>query len=206
MLSHKCVGPGLLASCCQKNGIQLVTFSSDLVFDGLKAAPYTEEDFVSPLNVYGRSKADGERMVLDKFKSALIIRTSAFFGPWDSYNFAYYVLDCLENNKQLNVVDDIFISPTYVPDLVQATLDLLIDEESGIWHLANNGIVSWAEFAKTIANIAGIVTNKIEAKTSRDMNWIAPRPLYSALDSKKGDLMPCLDNALERFFCEKNFK
>ncbi|HVG19301.1 MAG TPA: family 1 glycosylhydrolase, partial [Blastocatellia bacterium] len=80
-------GPATLASACARRGAALLTFSSDLVFDGSKKEPYVEGDLASPLNVYGKSKAAAERGVLDVLPSALVIRTSAFFGPWDEYNF-----------------------------------------------------------------------------------------------------------------------
>ncbi|MGN6532134.1 MAG: family 1 glycosylhydrolase, partial [Ginsengibacter sp.] len=123
--------PGNLASICNSHGIQLMTFSSDLVFDGEKQSPYFEIDSVKPLNIYGKSKADGERLVLERYSSALIIRTSAFFGPWDKYNFAFYILNSLKENQPCAAVKDVIISPTYVPDLVNKSLDLLIDEEQG---------------------------------------------------------------------------
>src|SRR5205823_1854885 len=85
-------GPAVLAAACASRGVQLLTFSSDLVFDGSKGAPYVESDPVSPLNVYGRSKADAEVRVLRELPAALVVRTSAFFGPWDEYNFVTMAL------------------------------------------------------------------------------------------------------------------
>ena len=76
-----------------------MTFSSDLVFDGSKKTPYHELDKVNPLNVYGASKAEGEELVTKANASALIIRTSAFFGPWDKYNFVYSVLQSIKMGR-----------------------------------------------------------------------------------------------------------
>src|SRR5690606_24324547 len=150
--SEKCfrentLGPEKLAIACKDHNIKLITFSSDLVFDGLKSTPYTESDKVNPLNKYGESKAKAEAAVLAVNPESLVIRTSAFFGPWDNYNFAHAVINTLSKDMDFYSTDDI-ISPTYVPHLVNATLDLLIDDESGIWHLSNNDAVSWYEFAK----------------------------------------------------------
>ena len=133
------LAPFLLASACKKQGIQFMTFSSDLVFDGTKQSAYLESDTTNPLNVYGRSKAEAEESVLKINPNAIIIRTSSFFGPWDEYNFISNVLNTLSLNNNFVAVSDIFISPTYVPDLVNASLDILIDNENGIWHLTNNG-------------------------------------------------------------------
>src|SRR5262249_23296421 len=148
-------GPGVLAGLCAERNTALVTFSSDLVFDGRKGAPYVEHDGIHPLNVYGTSKAEGEKQVLRRFPAALVVRTSAFFGPWDAYNFLTGLLRSLAANQPFAAADDVVISPTYVPDLVQATLDLLIDAERGIWHLANGGAMSWAALAQHVAELAG---------------------------------------------------
>ena len=194
------IAPGILANVCNIRGIHFMTFSSDLIFDGNKRTPYYESDAAKPLNIYGISKANGEQVVQKVNSKSLIIRTSAFFGPWDRFNFAYYVLESLRNGRQFEVVKDVIVSPTYVPDLANAALDLFIDEESGIWHLSNEGMVSWADFAIAIADKAGIKKNNLIFKNLDEMSWKAQRPLYSALKSDKGITLPVLDNALERFF------
>lgn len=194
--------PALLAQVCKEAGIQFLTFSSDLVFNGKKDSAYNEDDNVYPLNVYGRSKVEGERKIFHGSSDALIIRTSAFFGPWDKHNFVYHTLNSLKRNEPLTVAGDIQISPTYTPDLVNASLDLLIDQESGIWHLSNQGTVSWAGFAEEIAAMGGFSEKLLVTKKSFDMEWVAERPLNSVLNSKKGGVLPSLTNALERYFRE----
>jgi dTDP-4-dehydrorhamnose reductase len=196
-------GPANLASVCREKGIRFMTFSSDLVFGGEKCSPYFESDTVKPLNVYGKSKAQGENLVSRNDPTALIIRTSSFFGPWDRYNFAYQVLQSLNMRTSFTAVDDVIISPTYVPDLVHHTLDLLIDEESGIWHVTNDGVASWADFAKEVASRGGYAQQKIKPSKSSQMFWKATRPPYSVLQSSRGLKLPTLDHALERFFREK---
>ncbi|HYH14090.1 MAG TPA: family 1 glycosylhydrolase [Flavisolibacter sp.] len=197
------IGPLQLAKVCQEMGIKLITYSSDLVFDGLKNTPYIESDVVNPLNVYGKSKALSENRVLSANADALIIRTSAFFGPWDQYNFNHWVETQVSNFQTVTVANDIHISPTYVPDLVHATLDLLIDGESGIWHLANKGVITWAELAFEVAERCQLDTNYINAVPSNDIAYPAPRPKYSVLGTVKGQLLPSLENALDRYFTEK---
>src|SRR5919202_1239038 len=125
-------GAEMLASACADRGLPLVTFSSDLVFDGRRSTPYTEEDAPRPLNVYGRSKAEAERLVLAAHPGALVVRTSAFFGPWDDHNFVTLALRELAEGRRVEAPHDQVVSPTYVPHLVDATLDLLIDGEHGI--------------------------------------------------------------------------
>ena len=192
-------GPENLADACYKNGIKFVTFSSDLVFDGTQNLPYTEKDAPKPLNVYGRSKALAEEYVTSKNPDALIVRTSAFFGPWDKYNFAFYVYKNLSECNTISVANDIYISPTYVPDLVNAVLDITIDGEKGIWHLANKGCLSWAEFATAIAQQFGMDKKYLHQVSAEDIGFKAPRPAYTALDSNRGNLLPSFYDALARY-------
>jgi dTDP-4-dehydrorhamnose reductase len=195
-------GPKILAEACAPAGVKLVAFSSDLVFDGHSSSPYVESSGIAPLNVYGRSKAEMEREVLGALPSALVIRTSAFFGPWDEYNFVTIALRALSSGQRFHAADDALVSPTYVPDLVHAALDLLIDSEEGIWHLANEGAVTWADFARGAARMAGLNPGLIEACSTRSLSFAALRPSYSVLRSERGNLLPTLDNALARYVQE----
>jgi dTDP-4-dehydrorhamnose reductase len=196
-------GPANLATITRKHSIQLMTFSSDLVFDGDKQSPYIEQDTVKPLNIYGKSKADAEFLIKKNNPSTLIIRTSAFFGPWDQYNFVFYILNSLKEKQNCRVVNDVVVSPTYIPDLVNKALDLLIDEETGLWHLTNEGKVSWLDFASQVACRAGYKMSHISSCAQEEMSWKAKRPAYSALESDKGIKLPLLEHAIERFFEEK---
>jgi dTDP-4-dehydrorhamnose reductase len=198
------LGPALLASFCTKKKIALVTFSSDLVFDGTQSAPYVETDRTAPLNIYGVSKAEAEKRVLDSFPGALVIRTSAFFGPWDEYNFITVALRALRGGRTFLAPNDLTISPTYVPDLVNTSLDLMIDGESGIWHLSNDGAVTWASLLWRAAELARVDPRPVQACPSEQLHFIARRPAYSALRSGRSSLMPSLDDALSRYFrqCE----
>jgi dTDP-4-dehydrorhamnose reductase len=195
-------GPAVLAIECAARGLPLLTFSSDLVFDGRKPAPYVESDSVCPINVYGRSKADAEARVLEAHPSALVVRTSAFFGPWDEYNFVTVALRELAAGHAFTAADDATVSPTYVPDLVNACLDLLIDGERGIWHLATPGAVTWAELARRAAALAGVDAGRLECRPTREMGLVAPRPLYNVLGSERGWPLPPLDDALGRYVRE----
>ena len=196
-------GPAVLAAACARRGIGLVTYSSDLVFDGSKGSPYVESDTVAPLNVYGRTKAEAETRVLAELPSALVIRASAFFGPWDQYNFVTIALRELSAGRSFVAADDAVISPTYVPDLVNASLDLLIDGASGIWHLANAGAVTWADLARRAAELAGVDVGQLGTRPTREFGHPAPRPLYSALGSERGGLLQPLDAALACYLRER---
>lgn len=196
-------GAAVLAKACLHHEIALVTFSSDLVFNGNHNTPYLESSPVSPLNVYGHSKASSEELVLSVHPYSLVIRTSAFFGPWDKYNFLTIALLTLAAGETFGAAEDAIVSPTYVPDLVNTTLDLLIDGECGIWHLANRGATSWAELARFTAKQAGLNVKRIEARSSESLGWTAPRPAYSVLGSERATLLHTLDHAIHRYLHEK---
>ena len=188
-----------LAAACRRRGLPLVTFSSDLVFDGQAGRPYLEDDLPNPLNVYGASKAEAERRVLDVTDDALVIRTSAFFGPWDEYNFLACLFRTLDTGESFRAAADTTVSPTYVPDLVHAALDLLLDGARGIWHLANAGAVTWFDFACEAAAASGRPADRIERACTADVWQPALRPAYSALASARGSLMPPLSAAIAAF-------
>jgi dTDP-4-dehydrorhamnose reductase len=195
-------GPAVLAAACRERGVRLATFSSDLVFDGEADRPYVESDPVAPLNVYGASKAEAEREVLARDPSALVIRTSAFFGPWDSANFVTAVLGALRRGERFRAAGDAFVSPTYVPDLVNATLDLLVDGERGLWHLANDGAVSWADLARIAAAQGGLDPGLVDGVPLRELSLEAARPRWSVLGSERSRLLPPLADGIARFFRE----
>jgi dTDP-4-dehydrorhamnose reductase len=153
--------------------------------------------------VYGRSKAEAERRVLDSDPQALVIRTSAFFGPWDEHNFVGQALDAIGNGRPFAASADQVVSPTYVPDLVNVALDLLIDKECGVWHLTNGEAMSWAELARRTCAAAGIEPATLEEAGGEALGQRAPRPLRSALGSERGMLLPSFEDALGRYLRER---
>ncbi len=189
-----------LAKACRDHGLGYLTFSSDLVFNGQKGSPYLESDPVNPVNVYGASKAMAEKDVLALLPSALVIRTSAFFGPWDEYNFATIALRKLAAGEPFEAAAHVRVSPTYVVDLVNACLDLLLDGAEGIWHSANPGNVSWAEFARLVALKAGLPETQVEGWYKGQMKNQARLPVRNTvLASEKAWLLPPLEHAIERY-------
>jgi dTDP-4-dehydrorhamnose reductase len=195
-------GALVLAEVCRERGVRLLTFSSDFVFDGAQDTPYVESDRVSPLSVYGASKAAAERGVLATLDSALVVRTSAFFGPWDERSFLARALRSMLDGQRVRAAADAMLSPTYLPDLVHTALDLLIDGERGVWHLANRGAVSWADLVRLGADVAGVHHHLLDACATAALGFAAPRPPYSVLGSERGALLPSLEEALQRFASE----
>ncbi|WP_309660984.1 family 1 glycosylhydrolase [Sphingomonas sp.] len=185
-------GPELLARACALHGMPLVTFSSDLVFDGQLGRSYIEPDLTGPANAYGRSKVEAEARLLGIDSDALIIRTSAFFGPWDRSNFLFDTIERLKRGEDVVASDQTVVTPTYVPDLVHATLDLLLDDEKGIWHLTNQGAVSWHDLAREIAGMADVSPDRVRVADNAS-------PSDTSLTSNRGLLLRPLGQALGDF-------
>ena len=193
------LGPAVLAALCADRGLALATVSSDLVFDGRKGAPYVEGDAATPINAYGESKAEGERLVLERHPAPLVARAGAFFGPWEELSFVTATLRDLAAGLPVPAADDAVISPSYLPDFVDALLDLLIDGAHGVWHLANAGALSWAELARLAARTARLDDSLVEGRATGDFAFLAARPLHTALASERAWLMPAVENAICRY-------
>ncbi len=187
-------GPGHLADACRAMGLPLVTFSSDLVFDGSLGRAYVEPDPAAPASAYGESKAEGDKRVLNTHDDALVIRTSTFFGPWDRYNFLYESLRRIAHGEEVEASATRIVSPTYVPELVQAALDLLLDEASGLWHVTNAGAASWYDLVCEAAGRAGLDSSRIRATNGASAD--------TSLTSQRGLLLQPLDRALATFVDE----
>jgi len=196
-------GPRLLADACAAHDVQLLTFSSDLVFRGSRATPYQESDLPQPLNTYGRSKLRAEQEVLAQMPAALVVRTSAFFSAWDEHNFVHHALTAARQGELFMAADDLFVSPTYVPDLVNTSLDLLLDGARGLWHLANEGTYSWAELARLALRLADLDQTLVVPRPAASFGWAARRPRYSALASQHGLLLPSVESGLHRHLTDE---
>lgn len=197
------LGPRRLAEACAAHGAQLLTFSCDLVFDGQQAHPYREHDAARPLSVYGHSKLLAEEAVLAHLPSALVVRSSAFFSAWDESNFVSQVLAAGRQGNVFAAANDLTISPTYLPDLLNTALDLLLDGAHGRWHLTNQGTCTWAELARQALRLAGLDEAGVQARPAATFGWPARRPAYSALASAHGALLPSLESGLRRHLLDE---
>jgi dTDP-4-dehydrorhamnose reductase len=156
----------------------VVYYSTDYVFDGSKREPYVESDEPRPLSVYGRTKLEGEREVLEGW----IVRSSWLFG-WTGTNFVRTMLRLGEERDEVSVVADQTGSPTYVGHLAEATREL-IELPQGVWHVAAEGECTWAEFARAIFEEAGLDC-RVHEITTEELGRPAPRPAYSVLRSER---------------------
>ena len=189
-------GVSVLAAACARHNAALLTFSSDQVFDGAQSGPYHEGHDTAPLNAYGRSHARSEAEAQRLLPSVLVVRSGPLFGPWDANNFLTSALREIAALRTVRVPHDQTVSPTYIPDLVHACLDLLIDGESGVWHLANAGVTTWKAFVQQAADRAGLEPRAAQGVPLRKMPFAAPRPHFSAITSRRGVLLPSLETAL----------
>ena len=171
-------GPGNLADAAAEAGIKLVHISSDYVFDGRKGSPYTEEDEPNPLNMYGRSKREGELRVLNSKASACVLRTAWLYGI-NGKNFVKAILNAAKRGEPLKVVADQVGSPTSSRDLAHAISSLIRTSARGLFHVVNSGACSRFEFAKAI--VRGSV--RVDPITTAEDGRRAHRPLSTALAS-----------------------
>ena len=173
---------------------QLVSFSTDYVFDGRKGAPYVEHDEPAPLNAYGRTKLAQERETL-AWVHGTVIRTAWLFSA-TSRNFVTTILAAARERvaaaspEPLRVVDDQVGSPTYAGHLAAAVVEALERGLGpGIFHMAGGGACSWCELAREIVALAGL-TVEVEPITTAEAGRLAPRPAFSALASERAVPQP----------------
>jgi dTDP-4-dehydrorhamnose reductase len=147
-------GPANVARACARAGARLVHFSTNFVFDGTLDRPYVESDQPAPLSVYGASKLEGERRVIDHLPGALVIRTSALFGDTGSAikggSFPDRILARAMSGEPLRVVADQRVNPTYTGDLAPAAIRLAESGLEGVVHLVAEGCAGWDEFARAV--------------------------------------------------------
>jgi dTDP-4-dehydrorhamnose reductase len=183
-------GPAALAGLCQQIGARLVHVSTDYVFDGCGARPYTESDPTGPRSVYGRTKLEGERRVLAAQPEAIVVRTAWVFGP--GRNFVRTILEAAARTKRgeapaLRVVDDQRGSPTYAGDLADGLIGLVDADASGVVHLTNGGVATWWDLARAAVDIWGHPELPIEKVRTVDVPRPAPRPAWSVLDTSRAE-------------------
>ena len=176
---------GALAEATARHGVGFVTFSTDYVFDGEKPTGYVESDPPNPLNVYGKTKLEGEQLAMADHPNALVIRTSWLLSA-THHNFLTNMLELLAKGS-VEVVDDQRGRPTFVDDLVRGTFAVI--GASGILHLTNQGETTWYGLAREIAKVAGHSPDLVRPISSSDLDRPARRPANSVLDSERLQLM-----------------
>jgi dTDP-4-dehydrorhamnose reductase len=175
----------ILASCCKTFDIKFIHISTDYVFDGLATIPYKETDQTNPVNFYGFSKLEGEKRAISINPKTVVVRTSWVYAPVGK-NFVKTMLKLMQERSELNVVGDQWGSPTYAPDLANALISIAVADQliPGIYHFSNDGIITWYDFAKAIAEIS-VASCNVHNITTAQYPTPAKRPFYSGLDKSK---------------------
>lgn len=181
-------GVANIAKVARERGIKLIHISTDFVFggDNERTTPYSEQEAPSPINVYGKTKAEGEAEALTA-PGAIVLRTSWLYAPW-GHNFVNTIIGRARQGAELRVVDDQRGTPTSAISLAQAIIEII---ESGAWqtmegiyHYSDLGESSWYDFAKEILRIAEVETRITPCKSS-EWQSKAKRPHYSVLDKSR---------------------
>lgn len=173
-----------------KDKAKIVHISTDYVFDGKGNTPLKESDKTNPQSVYGKSKLEGEKVLIENSPESIIIRTAWLYSSYGN-NFVKTMLRLGKEREELNVVADQVGTPTYAGDLAKAVLDILAFSEkektfpSGIYHYSDEGVCSWYDFCLKILGYAGITTCKVNPIPTSEYPTPASRPMYSVLDKTK---------------------
>ena len=181
-------GPRNIASAAREVGSRLIHISTDFVFDGEASTPYQAEAEANPLSVYGRTKRDGEKAVLDAMPGRSVVVRTAWLYSKNGSNFAKTMLRLMDERDELSVVADQFGTPTWADSLAMAVWAFASTPAlSGIYHWTDGGETSWHEFAVAIQDEAvslGLLDRKIpiHAITTEDYPTAAARPRFSVLD------------------------
>lgn len=184
------LAPQVLAAACAMQDAFLIHVSTDYVFDGETSVPYKEDDETNPISVYGSSKLEGEEKIKSVFDDYVILRTSWLYSEYGT-NFMRKILAKGREQDSIEVVNDQVGSPTYARDLANCIIDMIIKSIlnptaylPGVYHYANQGSCSWAEYTEEIFELAG-VDCKVIPVSSDKYPTKAARPKFSVLDTTK---------------------
>ena len=196
---------GVIADECRKHNCTLITISTDYVFDGHSDIPYQTDATVNPINYYGQTKRMGEKLALENNEHSIIIRTSWVYSSHGN-NFVKTMSRLMREKAEIKVVSDQFGSPTNAIDLANVILQIIQSLENGnhhygIYHYANQGIISWYDFAVAIKKLEKLPCEILPIPTT-EFPTPAKRPRYTAMDTSKISL----DFGIEMIKWEESLK
>lgn len=182
-------GPASLAAACADHGARLIHISTDYVFHGVSHSrlhsPYFEDHLPCPGTAYGRSKLAGERAVLGRLPSAVIVRTAWLYGA-HGHNFVTTMAGRARQGGTADVVSDQVGSPTWAADVAGRIVALgQRPEAAGIFHAVNAGEATWCELAREVFRLTGADPGRVRAVSTRARAGQAPRPAYTALGQRR---------------------
>lgn len=193
-----------MAAAARRVGATLVHYSTDFVFDGQASAPYTEDDRARPVSVYGASKLLGEWFAQDAPRW-YVLRVESLFGGRQARSSVDKIAAALREGRRTPVFADRVVTPSFVDDVRDATLELLSgDAPSGLYHCVNSGQGTWADVGRHIARLLGVGHDLLALTSVHDVTLRAQRPIYCALSNARlqaaiGRPMPTWENAIERY-------
>lgn len=198
-------GTEYIANICDELDIKMMYFSTDYVFNGQGTKPWSVDDEINPLNLYGNSKYQGEIAVKNNLEKYFILRISWVFGI-NGKNFVKTMINLSKNHSKISVVNDQIGSPTYTRDLARLVADMIITDKYGVYHVTNEGICSWYDFSVEIFKESNIDVNAIPVDSS-EFPTVAKRPKNSRMDKSKLDengfsRLPKWQDALQRYLKE----
>ena len=210
--SVNAVGAKNVATVAKEIDAVDVFISTDYVFDGMKREPYTEDDIPRPINTYGISKLSGE-LLTQLAPKHYVVRIASVFGAAGASgkggNFVETMISKAKKGEQINVIDDMWMSPTYTRDAASAIRKMLeMELPAGTYHAANKGFCSWFEFTNAIFDLLGMKPS-LTAISSNQFPTKAMRPVFSALNSTRlpgqGIALRDWKDALRDYLAEKGY-
>ena len=181
---------GVLAAVCREHNTKFIHISSDYVFNGEAAYPYTENFPTDPINIYGASKLEGDKQAMQLNPGSIILRTSWVYSSFGK-NFVKTMIRLMSEKEEVKVIKDQLGSPTNAADLAETIFNIIglchlqiYDWTPGIYNFSNEGIISWYDFAKGIKEITNSPCN-VKPISTKEYPTPAKRPAYSVLDKTK---------------------
>ena len=212
------IAPGNIAKVAEEIGAKFIHISTDYVFDGTADSPRTEDMPVAPIGIYGKTKAAGEKSVIENTKEYYILRTAWLYG-WHGKNFVYTMIRAMNTHDVVKVVSDQKGTPTFTGDLADVVLNIINKENVpyGIYHCTDLGEITWWDFTVEIKRQginAGWITNKdctVNPCSTDEYPTPAKRPAYSVLDKTKiqkalGITLPQWQESLNKFLTSSLFE
>ncbi len=174
-----------IANVCATLNLKLIYISTDAVFAGQLNKKYTEDDKPNPINYYGNTKLEAEKIVLGSNIKNVVLRTSVIYGWHKKSRFTNWILETIKNKKVVDPFIDQYNTPTLVDDFVKSILLIITNDVSGLFHATGKTCINRYEFAIKLANSFSYDKNLIKPVTSIEKKQDAPRPISTCLDSSK---------------------
>ena len=185
-----------IANTCASVNSKLIFLSTDAVFEGQLNKKYSETDIPNPINYYGKTKLEAEKIVLNASPNNVVLRTSVIYGWHEKSRFTNWILDYLKHGKSVDPFSDQFNTPTLIDDLVKVILKIIDKNISGLYHATGKTCLNRYQFAILLAKRFSYDVSLVHSVTKLEKKQNAPRPISTCLDSIK------LENTLNFSFSD----